>query len=65
MVVLNSFDKKPFGDTKNDYTMISKGRKEEIENADKATISLEIYHRIKDMKRDSGEPGMNCDNFIY
>jgi phosphopantothenoylcysteine decarboxylase/phosphopantothenate--cysteine ligase len=59
MVILNSFDKKPFGDTKNDYTIISNGKKEEIKNVDKAAISLEIYHRIKDIKRDPGEPGMN------
>ncbi len=59
MVVLNSFNKKPFGDTKNDYTIISNGRTEEIGDVGKAAISLEIYHRIKDIKRDPGEPGMN------
>ncbi|HIH60640.1 MAG TPA: hypothetical protein HA289_06170 [Ferroplasma sp.] len=59
MVLLNSFDKTPFGDTKNDYTIISRNKTDEIKKIDKAGISLEIYRRIKDIKRDPGELGMN------
>jgi phosphopantothenoylcysteine decarboxylase/phosphopantothenate--cysteine ligase len=59
MVVLNSYDKNPFGDTLNDYTIVKKDKTEEIKNIDKAHISLEIYHRIKDMKRENSGMGMN------
>ncbi len=59
MVLLNSFDKTPFGDTKNDYTIISRDKTDEIKKIDKAGISLEIYRRIKDIKRDPDEQGMN------
>ncbi|WP_337861053.1 bifunctional phosphopantothenoylcysteine decarboxylase/phosphopantothenate--cysteine ligase CoaBC [Ferroplasma sp.] len=59
VVVLNSYAKNPFGETVNDYTIIEKDKKEEIPNIDKAGISLQIYRRIKNIKRDPGEPGMN------
>lgn len=59
MVVLNSYDKNPFGDTLNDYTIVKKDKTEEIKNIDKAHMSLEIYHRIKDMKRENSGMGMN------
>ncbi len=59
MIVLNSFNKLPFGETNNDYTIVAGDRREELKNMNKADLSLEIFRKLKDMRRDSGEPGIN------
>ncbi len=59
MIVLNSFNKLPFGETNNDYTIVAGDRREELKNMNKADLSLEIFRKLKDMRRDPGEPGIN------
>ncbi len=59
IIILNSFDKSPFGETNNDYIIVSGEKRDELKNMNKADLSLEIFRRLKNMKRDHGEPGMN------
>ena len=59
IIILNSFDKSPFGETNNDYIIVSGKKRDELKNMNKADLSLEIFRRLKNMKRDPGEPGMN------
>ena len=59
IIILNSFDKSPFGETNNDYIIVSGEKRDELKNMNKADLSLEIFRRLKNMKRDPGEPGMN------
>ncbi len=59
IIILNSFDKSPFGETNNDYIIVSGENRDELKNMNKADLSLEIFRRLKNMKRDPGEPGMN------
>jgi phosphopantothenoylcysteine decarboxylase/phosphopantothenate--cysteine ligase len=51
MVILNSFSKLPFGETSNDYTIVTGDKREELKNIDKAGLSIAIYKKIRDMKR--------------
>jgi phosphopantothenoylcysteine decarboxylase/phosphopantothenate--cysteine ligase len=59
IIVLNSFDKSPFGETSNDYIIVTGDKRDELKNIDKAVLSMEIFRRLKNMKRDPGDPGMN------
>ncbi len=59
LVVLNNYSKEPFGDTVNDYTFVIKNKTEKYNNMAKPEITMKILEKIKDMKRESDNTGLN------
>ncbi|MEM0139821.1 MAG: bifunctional phosphopantothenoylcysteine decarboxylase/phosphopantothenate--cysteine ligase CoaBC [Ferroplasma sp.] len=59
LIIFNNYNKNPFGETVNDYTLISGEKMEKFNNIGKAELTYKILNKIKDMKREHGDSGLN------